>query len=225
MDAVQQPMVAIQPGQQESEEDFIVRAHHALADQIPDPSERNQAVWNSWDRVKGNQLLEQAHSYFAGDQYTATSPRPFFMEHEKVNYDGDGQEQITNYDLNELTRIVRENNHRIQDTDAYTALVDKHTLPPPYRDPDPPKNLGFVGPYRLGMMGRKIPVGEFLPMSGNAMTGGNSSRTGQTEAWKCSNSKLMDADILILLLRSPRHRDYRCRRPHNTLLQRKTTTL
>jgi hypothetical protein len=157
MDAVQQPMVAIQPGQQESEEDFIVRAHHALADQIPDPAERNQAVWNSWDRVKGNQLLEQANRYFAGDQYTATSPRPFFMEHEKVNYDGDGQEQITNYDLNELTRIVRENNHRIQDTDAYTALVDKHTLPPPYRDPDPPKNLGFVGPYRLGMMGRKNP--------------------------------------------------------------------
>ena len=30
-------------------------------------------------------------------------------------------------------------------------------MPPPYRDPDPPKNLGFVGPYRLGMMGKKNP--------------------------------------------------------------------
>lgn len=157
MDAVKQPVVAIQPGQQESEEDFIVRAHHALADQIPDPAERNQAVWTSWDRVKGNQLFDQANRYFADEQYNATSPRPFFMEHEKVNYSADGEEQITNYDLSELTRIVRENNHRIRDTDAYTALVDKHTLPPPYRDPDPPKNLGFVGPYRLGMMGRSNP--------------------------------------------------------------------
>lgn len=157
MDAAQQPVVAILPGQQESEEDFIVRAHHALAQQIADPSERNSAVWNAWDQAKGNKLFDQASRYFGSDQYAVTSPRPFFMEHEKVNYSADGDEEITNYDLGELTRIIRENNHRIQDTDAYTALVDKHTLPPPYRDPDPPRNLGFVGPYRLGMMGRSNP--------------------------------------------------------------------
>ena len=157
MDAVEQPVVAIRPEQDESEEDFIVRAHHALANQVTDPAERNQAVWSSWDSHRGNELFNQAQQYFSSEQYGVTSPRPFFMEHEKVNYDGDGKEQITNYNLAELTRIIRENNHRIQDTDAYTALVDKHTLPPPYRDPDPPRNLGFVGPYRLGMMGRKNP--------------------------------------------------------------------
>lgn len=157
MVATQQPVVAIQPGRQESEEDFIVRAHHALANQIADPAERNQAVWSAWDSSRGNQLFSQAQQYFGNEQYAVTSPRPFFMEHEKVNYSADGDEEITNYNLAELTRIVRENNHRIRDTDAYTALVDKHTLPPPYRDPDPPKNLGFVGPYRLGMMGRSNP--------------------------------------------------------------------
>ena len=157
MEAMKRPVVAIRPEQQESEEDFIVRAHHALASGMADPSERNQAVWQAWDQSRGNPLLDQAQRYFSTEQYAVTAPRPFFMEHEKVNYGADGSEQITNYDLSELTRIVRENNHRIQDTDAYTALVDKHTLPPPYRDPDPPKNLGFVGPYRLGMMGRKNP--------------------------------------------------------------------
>ena len=157
MDAVKQPLVAIQPGQQESEEDFIVRAHHALADQIRDPAERNQAVWSAWDKARGNELFGQAQRYFGNEKYAVTSPRPFFMEHEKVNYSADGEEEVTHYNLDELTRIDRENNHRIRDTDAYTALVDKHTLPPPYRDPDPPKNLGFVGPYRLGMMGRSNP--------------------------------------------------------------------
>jgi len=157
MEAAMTPAVAIRPTQGESEEDFIVRAHHALAGQIPDPAQRNQAVWQAWDSTMGNQMFEQASRYFSAEQYSPTEPRPFFMEHEKVNYGPDGSEQITNYDLAELTKIVRENNHRINDTDAYTALVDKHTLPPPYRDPDPPKNLGFVGPYRLGMMGRKNP--------------------------------------------------------------------
>ena len=157
MEASTQPVVAIAPGQQESEEDFVVRAHHALAQQIPDPTDRNQAVWQAWDRSRGNPLFAQAQRHFGTEQYAVTQPRPFFMEHEKVNYGPEGDEQVTNYDLGELTRIVRENNHRIHDTDAYTALVDRHTLPPPYRDPDPPKSLGFVGPYRLGMMGRKNP--------------------------------------------------------------------
>lgn len=149
------PQVAPQPG--ESEEDYIVRAHYALHQTIPDPGKRNQVIWDSWDATNGNPMFDQAARYFGADQYSNTPPRPFFMEHEKVNYGPDGSEQITNYDLGELTKIVRENNHRIQDTDAYTALVDKHTLPPPYRDPDPPKNLGFVGPYRLGMLGKKNP--------------------------------------------------------------------
>lgn len=157
MEAISNTTAALQPQRGESEEDFIVRAHHALASHIPDPSQRNQAIWQAWDGSMGNPLLDQAAQYFGAEQYNGTEPRPFFMEHEKVNYGADGSEQITNYDLSELTKIVRENNHRIQDTDAYTALVDKHTLPPPYRDPDPPKNLGFVGPYRLGMLGKKNP--------------------------------------------------------------------
>lgn len=150
-------VVAIRPERGESEEDFIVRAHTALAQSIPDPGDRNKTIWQAWDSSMGNPLLAQAHNYFSAEQYSPTEPRPFFLEHEKVNFGADGAEQITNYDLGELTKIVRENNHRIQDTDAYTALVDKHTLPPPYRDPDPPKNLGFVGPFRLGMLGRSNP--------------------------------------------------------------------
>ena len=145
------------PQANETEEDFIVRSHYALASALPDPMQRNRAIWQAWDNARGNEMYARASQHFASEQYSPTEPRPFFMEHEKVNYGSDGSEQITNYDLGELTKIVRENNHRIQDTDAYTALVDKHTLPPPYRDPDPPKNLGFVGPYRLGMVGRKNP--------------------------------------------------------------------
>lgn len=151
-----QPQMPV-PQANESEEDFIVRSHYALASVLPDPGQRNSVIWQAWDNARGNEMYARAAQYFGAEQYSPTEPRPFFMEHEKVNYGPDGSEQITNYDLSELTKIVRENNHRIQDTDAYTALVDKHTLPPPYRDPDPPKNLGFVGPYRLGMVGRKNP--------------------------------------------------------------------
>lgn len=151
-----QPQMPV-PQANETEEDFIVRSHYALASALPDPGQRNRVIWQAWDNSRGNEMYARAAQYFGAEQYSPTEPRPFFMEHEKVNYGPDGSEQITNYDLSELTKIVRENNHRIQDTDAYTALVDKHTLPPPYRDPDPPKNLGFVGPYRLGMVGRKNP--------------------------------------------------------------------
>ncbi len=51
-------------------------------------------------------------------------------------------------------------NDRIADTDAFPALIDKHTKPAS-KDDSPaenrPKAVGYVGPFRLGMIGRKKP--------------------------------------------------------------------
>lgn len=145
------------PQQGESYEDYVCRAHLALLPSIPEPAERNAAVWGMWEQTNGDAERDRAAQRFSADQFDRRPMVPLFVEHQKVNQAADGSESVTHYNVDELKKIIRENNFRIADTDAYTGLVDRHTVPSGSRDPMPPKTLGYVGPYRLGMLGRKHP--------------------------------------------------------------------
>jgi len=144
-----------QPG--EGREDFTVRAHRELMQAIPDPAYRNRVVWDAWDSQFGDALRERADQFFPADQYETRHDVCYWHEHEAVARGADGQDVVKKNDINRIAAIVRESNLRIEDTDAYAALVDKHTLPGAQRDPLPPKTLGFSGPYRIGMIGRVNP--------------------------------------------------------------------
>jgi hypothetical protein len=56
-----------------------------------------------------------------------------------------------------MVRCVRGNNHRIRDFDGFAPLSDGHTPAPDDPDQTRPPILGYVGPYRLGMIGREKP--------------------------------------------------------------------
>lgn len=147
------------PQPSESQEDFVVRAHYALMAAIPEPMERNRRVWESWEANRGDVERERADRLFSEEQFSHKRDVCLWHEHEAQTVDATGQPVIRNNDVTRLAAIVRENNLRIADTDAYTALVDKHTLPPGMDDrgKEAPKTIGYVGPYRLGMIGRVTP--------------------------------------------------------------------
>lgn len=143
----------------ESYEDFVIRAHSELQQYIADPMQRNQVVWSAWESIHGDTERDRAEQYFGDDQYVHRYNVPLWQEHEAVIPGPDGAPIVKKNDVNRLKQIVQENNLRIADTDAYTALVDKHTIPPGAADKhiERPKTIGFVGPYRLGMVGRVQP--------------------------------------------------------------------
>jgi hypothetical protein len=146
-----------QPFPNETQEDYTIRAHRELMGTVTDPMERNRVVWNAWDTQVGDVERHRAESVFPEEKFEHRRDVCLWHEHEAATVGPDGQPAVKVNDVNRLRDIVRENNLRIADTDAYTALVDKHTMPGNQRDPLPPRTLGFVGPYRLGMIGRVNP--------------------------------------------------------------------
>ena len=125
---------------------------------VPDPMQRNQVVWDAWDATHGNPDRERAELHFPPEQFEHRRNVCLWHEHETVTRDPEtGGDVIKRNDIERIKAIVRENNLRIADTDSYSAIVDKHTLPSGKRDPIPPRTIGFAGPYRIGMIGRISP--------------------------------------------------------------------
>ena len=147
------------PAPHELEEDYTIRAHYALMQAIPDPMQRNRVVWDAWESARGNQGRAEAQQKFAAEQYDAKPDICLWHEHETETVGPDGKPMVRKNDVERLRAIVQENNHRIADTEAYTALIDKHTLRPGESDKVSarPKTLGFIGPFRLGMIGKVEP--------------------------------------------------------------------
>jgi len=124
--------------------------------ELPDPNARNREVWMAIDRYFGDPERERAEQFFPPDQFEHKRDMCLWFEHETEVQGPDGP-QVRKNDINRIKAIVRENNARIADTDAYSAIVDKHTKPNGERDPLPPRTIGFAGPYRIGMVGRVAP--------------------------------------------------------------------
>jgi len=105
---------------------------------VPEPSERNQIVWDAWDASFGNADRDRSEAIFPPEQFEQRRNVCLWHEHETVTRDPHtGEDVVKRNDIERIKSIVRENNLRISDTDAYSAIVDKHTLPSGKRDPDP----------------------------------------------------------------------------------------
>lgn len=124
--------------------------------EIADPNARNREVWAACDRYFGDPERERAEQHFPAEQFEHRRDMCLWFEHETETNGPDGP-VVRRNDVNRIKAIVQENNARIADTDAYSAIVDKHTKPNGERDPLPPRTIGFAGPYRIGMIGRIAP--------------------------------------------------------------------
>jgi hypothetical protein len=145
-----------QPHPEETENEFIVRAHNELADSIPDTDQRNATVFDLWRQHNGHGPLEKkAYSTFDDDRFEHVRDIPVFKEHEYVDRHGETQK----YGLEELLAVCDRCNERIDDTGNFAVLSEGHT---PTRDQltkgakNPPA-LGFAGPFRLGQIGNRNP--------------------------------------------------------------------
>ena len=149
------PAAALLPSRDETYEHFVVRAHRQLMDVMPDPDERNELVWANWERARGLTEEQQRAAKVFGDpsRYQPHRNVCVFAEHSAV----DGQGQPRTYDLAAMVRICRTNNHRINDFDGFSPIADGHTPNPEDPVQQEPEILGYAGPYRLGMIGRKEP--------------------------------------------------------------------
>lgn len=146
-----------QPAAGEEYEHYVVRAHRDLMTAIPEPQERNNAVWSAWSAVHGDHERIRAGQNFPAERFSRRPDVCYFAEHETSKPGPDGQLVPMKYDVGELVSIMRNNNRRIADVDAYSTLIDRHTAAPGQPEFEKPKTLGFAGPYRLGMIGRVQP--------------------------------------------------------------------
>lgn len=149
------PADALLPTRDETYEHYVVRAHRQLMTNMPDPDERNELIWTNWERARGLTDEQQRAAKVFGDpsRYQPNRNVCVFAEHSAI----DGQGQPRTYDLAALVRIVRTNNHRINDFDGFSPISDGHTPNPEDPVQTEPDILGYAGPYRLGMIGRKEP--------------------------------------------------------------------
>jgi hypothetical protein len=147
----------IAPRPNESEADFVVRAHQELSPVVPEPMDRNHIAWEAWSAVYGNSERDRADKKYPIDRYIKREDVCYFSEHEAASTGANGEPIVRRYDASKLSEIVGENNHRIFDVDAYPTIIDRHTVPAGQRDPSPPVTVGVSGPFRLGMIGRSEP--------------------------------------------------------------------
>lgn len=143
----------LSPQSGENEHAFIVRAHKALLDEVPDFNRRNQMIWDAWDSQKGPSRGRQlASQKFPSERYAFSPAHCHFAEHDKVEPNG----QTKHVGLQDLVTILNENNSQILDRENFQAITLGHTSEnPTHKDPDV---IGFAGPYRLGMIGHEKPV-------------------------------------------------------------------
>lgn len=135
----------------ESQPDFAVRFHREAAQAIPHTDERNAAMWAAWCAARGEDRLDRIAAKLFGADHERKPFLPLFDEHTARNRDG----STSRYDLAALRAIVAQCNRRILDTGDFAPLIDGHT--PDAKDGAQPDVLGWVGPFRLGMIGNVEP--------------------------------------------------------------------
>lgn len=153
----------ITPEQNETQPQFAIRFHEAMAESMPDTSRRNKACFSIWDECRGDDptISELVESRFTPDQYQRLNNVAMFHEHTvPAQSIGDKEVPAQHYGRDELAEMVDGMNDRILDHDEFSPITRGHTgQKPGAKDGERqmPEVLGFAGPYRLGMIGRKNP--------------------------------------------------------------------
>lgn len=153
----------VTPEQNETQPQFAIRFHEAMAESMPDTSKRNKACFSTWDECRGDDptISELVESRFTPDQYQRLNNVAMFHEHTvPAQSIGDKEVPAQHYGRDELAEMVDGMNDRILDHDEFSPITRGHTgQKPGAKDGERqmPEVLGFAGPYRLGMIGRKNP--------------------------------------------------------------------
>lgn len=151
------------PNENETQPQFAIRFHEAMMSEMTDTSKRNKACFAAWDEHRGDDptISELVESRFTPDQYQRLNDVAMFHEHtvpaQKIQ---DKEVPAQHYGRDELAEMVDGMNDRILDHDEFSPITRGHTgQKPGAKDGDRqmPEVLGFAGPYRLGMIGRKNP--------------------------------------------------------------------
>ncbi len=151
------------PNENETQPQFAIRFHEAMAKEMPDTSKRNKACFAVWDEHRGEDptISELVESRFTPDQYQRLHNVAMFHEHtvpaQKIQ---DKEIPAQHYGRDELAEMVDGMNDRILDHDEFSPITRGHTgQKPGAKDGERqmPEVLGFAGPYKLGMIGRKNP--------------------------------------------------------------------
>ena len=148
-------MKVVKPKNNETHEDFVVRAHEKLMNSVPDADERNELVWSTWRNSRGLTDAEAAceKEFGSSDKFHVRPNVCYFVEHETV----DGQGNDVTFGHRDLAEITQTNNKRISELKAFSAISDNHTHPDDHSHEGDPPVLGAVGCYKLGMVGDKEP--------------------------------------------------------------------
>lgn len=152
-----QTRTGLKPRTGEKYNDFVFRAHNQLMNSLPDPKNRNKAVWDSWESVNGDPDGARATEYFSSDserEYKHVRGVPIFMEHrtERINPDDpEGPKVPFDYNFKELCKVLDGSNDRCGH-DSYSAISSHHTNLLHKGPAVEPFVMGFAGPYRLGMV-------------------------------------------------------------------------
>lgn len=128
----------------ESCEDYCIRAHRQAAVAIPNPGQRNQAVWDAWDMMNAGTERYSAQQKFAGYRQLPTVCH--FTEHTINTRSGPFVVGPV-----ELRSICQNLNKRIREVGLYPALIDRHTSNDP--NAGEPQIVGYSGCFRIGMIG------------------------------------------------------------------------
>lgn len=150
----QKLVVAPHPG--ESQVSFIERGDRELYAKIPDTIERSRYLLQCWIDAGGDrELAEITAKRFPASEFHTVRNLPIFTEHVTTDIRGEKRK----YDRKALATIVRRCNERILDTGDFAILSEGHT--PEAEDvaagAKMPETLGYVGPFRLGMIGNRKP--------------------------------------------------------------------
>ena len=158
----------IKPLENETQPQFAIRFHESMTGEIPDTVKRNRACFAAWDEHRGEDptIAELVESRFKIDEYKRLPNVALFHEHTvpgQVITLPDGSEKELppqKYGRDELAEMVEGMNERILDHDEFSPITRGHTSEKKDGQPGErqfPEVLGFAGPYRLGMIGRKKP--------------------------------------------------------------------
>jgi hypothetical protein len=153
----------LEPFENETQPQFAIRFHESMADEIPDTVKRNRACFEAWEQAGGEDptIRELVESRFTPDQYKRLRNVALFHEHEVPEQEIDGKKiPAQKYGRDELAEMVEGMNDRILDHDEFSPITRGHTEQKSDGKPGDrrmPEVLGFAGPYRLGMIGRKQP--------------------------------------------------------------------
>jgi|GEM_PF-3011999 len=143
------------PEPQESFDRYSIRAQRALFGTVPDAFDRLKLIRSTWRDHRGPTPEEAlADRKFSPDRYRKVEDVCVFSEHDTT----DSQGKPRKYRLRELAKLVRYNNERALEKDAFAAIADRHTTNPGDPNPSEPRVIGYAGPYRLGLIGRRKPT-------------------------------------------------------------------